>query len=509
MQDTPIDLAGEVVATILLVDDQAIIGEAVRRVLSAEKGFSFHFCSDASQALAKAVEIQPTVILQDLVMPQSDGLTLVRDYRAEPATASIPIIVLSTKEDPKIKSAAFAAGANDYLVKLPDSLEMIARIRYHSRSYMALRQRDEATKALQLSQKHLLQTHQELQVLLDTVPTGILKLDGMGRILQGNHAAQVLLRKSEAELNGLAFNTMLALEARKDFLRRLLDIVNGSASTVSYTEADLPHADGSSMPIEYLITLLPTTQGVELTLVMRDITERKAVDKAKSEFFATVSHELRTPLTSIRGSLGMILSGKFGELPEKVVRMLDVANRNSDHLGRLINDILDLEKIAMGGMEFNITAVEADLAMDTALSANEGYALRHNVRLQVGQRVEGACINADEVRLQQVFANLISNAIKYSPAEGSVELTACLADGLIRFGVRDHGPGIPEEFRGRIFNRFSQATGAKSGTGLGLNIARSIVEHLGGRIGFDTSSAGTEFYFYLPSLGAAPAGNAQ
>ncbi|PTQ87875.1 ATP-binding protein [Agitococcus lubricus] len=500
MQDIQISINPDVVAAkVLLVDDQAIIGEAIRRILATEPSFSFHFCSDATQALQVAKQVQPTVILQDLVMPQTDGLTLVRAYRADEATEAIPIIVLSTKEEPKIKSAAFAMGANDYLVKLPDALELIARIKYHSRSYIALRQRDEATQALQVSQSQLLHTHQELQLLLDTVPTGILKLDAMGRIVQYNKAAQVLLSPSGVALDSIIFSELLEAQARDDFATQLQEAIQQKQST--YIEANLLlNPAMPTLPVEYLITRLPTTQGIELSLVIRDITERKAVDKAKNEFFATMSHELRTPLTSIRGSLAMILSGKFGELNDKTQRMLEVAHRNSDHIGRLINDILDMEKMAMGGMDFTLSEVDADLAMETAISANEGYALRYNVQLQIIQPSQGLRVQADEVRLQQVFANLISNAIKYSHAHAVVELKATHHQQMVRFSVRDYGVGIPESFREHVFNRFAQANTAKAGTGLGLNIARSIVEYLGGQINFHSSEQGTEFYFDLPRV---------
>ena len=155
-------------AMVLLVDDQAMIGEAVRRGLSNEENIDFHFCADPHQAIAHAVRIKPTVILQDLVMPGLDGLSLVREYRNHPATKDIPIIVLSTKEDPLIKSAAFSAGANDYLVKLPDTIELVARIRYHSRSYMTLLQRDAAYRALRVSQQQLLDTNLVLQRLMNS-----------------------------------------------------------------------------------------------------------------------------------------------------------------------------------------------------------------------------------------------------------------------------------------------------------------------------------------------------
>ena len=151
---------------VLLVDDQAMIGEAVRRALSEESDIDFHFCSDPTQALSIAQNIKPTVILQDLIMPGVDGLDLLAQYRSAPGLKEVPIIVLSTKEDPKVKSAAFTAGANDYLVKLPDVIELLARIRYHSRSYLTMLQRDEAYRALRESQQQLLDTNLVLQRLI-------------------------------------------------------------------------------------------------------------------------------------------------------------------------------------------------------------------------------------------------------------------------------------------------------------------------------------------------------
>jgi two-component system chemotaxis family response regulator WspR len=168
LQPDDLNSSDENSAMVLLVDDQAMIGEAVRRGLVNEENIDFHFCADPHQAIAQAVQIKPTVILQDLVMPGLDGLTLVREYRNNPLTRDIPIIVLSTKEDPLIKSAAFAAGANDYLVKLPDNIELVARIRYHSRSYMTLLQRDEAYRALRVSQQQLLDTNLVLQRLMNS-----------------------------------------------------------------------------------------------------------------------------------------------------------------------------------------------------------------------------------------------------------------------------------------------------------------------------------------------------
>lgn len=150
---------------VLLVDDQLFVGEAVRRSLIDQPGIEFHFCANPLEALATARKVKPTVILQDLVMPEVSGLDLVRQYRADPVTASTPIIVLSTKEEATVKSEAFLAGANDYLVKLPDRIELIARIRYHSAAYLSQLQRDEAYRALRKSQQELMETNLELQRL--------------------------------------------------------------------------------------------------------------------------------------------------------------------------------------------------------------------------------------------------------------------------------------------------------------------------------------------------------
>ena len=147
---------------VLLVDDQAMIGEAIRRALAKEPDIEFHYCGNPNRALEIAKSVHPTVILQDLVMPDIDGLTLVREYRNDPATKDTPIIVLSTKEEATVKSTAFALGANDYLVKLPDNLELIARIRYHSKAYLNQVQRDEAYRALRQSQQELLDKNLEL-----------------------------------------------------------------------------------------------------------------------------------------------------------------------------------------------------------------------------------------------------------------------------------------------------------------------------------------------------------
>lgn len=167
--------------TVLLVDDQAIVGESVRRMLAPESDIVFHFCQDPTRAIETANTVQPTVILQDLVMPDIDGLMLVKFFRSNPQTRQTPMIVLSTKEEPAIKAQAFALGANDYLVKLPDPIELIARVRYHSRSYIAQLERDEAYRQLaereRLMAAELSQASRYVQSLLPPKLTGEMTID--------------------------------------------------------------------------------------------------------------------------------------------------------------------------------------------------------------------------------------------------------------------------------------------------------------------------------------------
>jgi two-component system, sensor histidine kinase len=161
----PAASAAEYHCMVLLVDDQAMVSEAVRRALESETDIDFHYVATAREVIPTAIQIRPTVILQDLIMPGSDGLTIVRELRANPATKDIPIIVLSTNENPQTKAQAFALGANDYIVKLPDKVELVARIRYHSRAFLNLGQRDAAYHALRESQQQLIDSNNQLRAL--------------------------------------------------------------------------------------------------------------------------------------------------------------------------------------------------------------------------------------------------------------------------------------------------------------------------------------------------------
>ena len=237
-----------------------------------------------------------------------------------------------------------------------------------------------------------------------------------------------------------------------------------------------------------------------------DVTEAKEVESMKTEFVSTVSHELRTPLTSIRGSLGLVAGGAAGELPEKARGLVNIAVSNCERLVRLINDILDIEKIESGRMPFDVHAQRLRPLIELAIESGNGYMPERNVSVVMDDHVPDAVVNVDADRLHQVMTNLLSNAVKFSHPDGTVTVrTARVRNGQVRISVRDRGTGIPDEFRSRVFGRFEQADGsgtkAQAGTGLGLNITKAIVERLGGAISFDSERGiGTIFYVDLPEV---------
>jgi|GEM_PF-765959 len=240
--------------------------------------------------------------------------------------------------------------------------------------------------------------------------------------------------------------------------------------------------------------------------IIQDITERKKVDRMKSEFVSTVSHELRTPLTSIHGSLGLLIGGAAGEFTDQAKSLLGIAHKSSDRLIRLINDILDSEKLEANRMSFNMKPHNIVDLVEKSLIANKAYGEQFEVTFVVKSKVNKAEVMADDDRFDQIMANLLSNAAKFSPKGGKVEVLIERIDDNVVVSVRDKGHGIPEEFMDTIFQKFAQAdssdTRKVSGTGLGLSIFKKLVERMGGEVGFESSEGeGTTFHFSLPELG--------
>jgi signal transduction histidine kinase/CheY-like chemotaxis protein len=267
-------------------------------------------------------------------------------------------------------------------------------------------------------------------------------------------------------------------------------------------DASFRRADGSSFPVEYAST--PIVEEGQITgavVTFRDVTERREVDRLKDEFVSVVSHELRTPLTSIRGSLGLLAAGKLGEVPEKGRRMLEIAVQNTDRLVRLINDILDIERIESGRVTMELRATDAADLAHQAVDVMQAMAEKAGVRLYAW--ADRQPMEADPDRILQVLTNLLSNAIKFSPPDAEVSVTVIRDGPDVVFRVKDHGRGIPADRLESIFERFQQVDSSdardKGGTGRGLAICRSIIQQHGGRIWVESvPGEGSTFTFTLP-----------
>ncbi|MFV9473447.1 sensor histidine kinase [Advenella sp. RU8] len=270
-------------------------------------------------------------------------------------------------------------------------------------------------------------------------------------------------------------------------------------------EVNAVQQDGQVFPVELAISEAEQGEDTFYLTSFRDITERRRVEQIKNEFIATVSHELRTPLTSIAGALKLSIHNFSKHMPAKCLQLIDIAERNTQRLIKLVNDILDIEKLEAGKMVFN----NADFILrDVVVDAIDGIspmAKDKKVIVQLEDKTESVALHTDAFRLGQVLNNLLSNAIKFSPVDASVLVRILPGEIGVRIEVSDNGPGIPENFIPLVFSKFSQATGVgfanKGGTGLGLSIVKQIIEQMDGRIGFTTSSSGTIFYIELPIIG--------
>lgn len=362
------------------------------------------------------------------------------------------------------------------------------------------------------SDRHRRQAEAELaerdlqaRAIVEAVQDGIVTINDRGVIETFNPAAERIFGYDAPEAIGRNVSMLMPEPHRSlhdDYLKRYL--VTGEERIIgSGREVEALRKDGTVFPLDLQIRPM-TVHGRRLfTGVVRDASERKRMEKMQSEFISTVSHELRTPLTSIMGSLGLVHSGIAGDLPAKVRSMLDIAYSNSRRLVTLINDILDIEKLASGRMQFDMATVDLGALAEEAIAANSGYAAQHNATFRLAERAPGAVVRGDKDRLMQVFTNLMSNAAKFSPAGGVVDIAVTRGTDAVRVSVTDTGEGIPESARATLFERFSQAdsstTRRRGGTGLGLAISRTILDHHLGKIDFSsTVGQGSTFWFEIP-----------
>jgi PAS domain S-box-containing protein len=344
----------------------------------------------------------------------------------------------------------------------------------------------------------------KLALFAERAPIAVLELQPDGTIAEVNHAAEILFGYAAAELVGGPIRKLVLPQFHQEFDETWRQLVTARQS-VAGLKINNPRRDGIELICEWTMTPLVNVQREVIAVIAqgRDITAQLEAERMKKEFTSTLSHELRTPLTSIIGSLQLINSGVMGEVDKEVAELTTVAERNGQRLLDLINDILDIERIESGKLNLVPETIAVDELVRESMVLNKAFGERFKVRFASHGDVPERKVHADRKRLLQVMTNLLSNAAKFSPEGGVVEISTEDAGPNVRVAVHDRGGGIPEAFRARVFGRFTQAdsttTRQKGGTGLGLAICKRLIEMMHGRIGFqDRPGGGTTFWFELP-----------
>ena len=367
--------------------------------------------------------------------------------------------------------------------------------------------------------KALASSNDMLSSVLDAAADfAVIATDPQGKITLFNRGAENMLGYVASEVVGL--HTPLLFHDADEVEQRLQELSHSLGISLAPFEVFTHRAamdkrdgkewlyitrSGDRLPVKLVVTAIRDQQGgiTGFLGIAEDISESKRIEQMKNEFISTVSHELRTPLTSISGALGMVTAGALGSVPETVMKMVNIAHKNSQRLTHLINDLLDIEKIAAGKLAFDMQWQPLHRLLESAIEENRHYRHERHVSLTLDNPYPDSQVRVDGQRLQQVLANLLSNAVKFSPEGGEVRIVVEKQSDKVRVSVTDQGPGIPDNFKTRIFTKFAQVDAsdsrAKGGTGLGLAITRELVEHMEGEIGFMSHEGqGSCFWFTLP-----------
>lgn len=371
---------------------------------------------------------------------------------------------------------------------------------------------NELLDAIELREAQLVATHTELErrvedrtaelaatahrtnAILQSLMDGLIVVDQEHKVTEANETIRSLIGRNPV---GEPLGQLMEPETGDVAVRLAQEVGRISRWRLQSQFAD-------PLPVEVSIALIAREGTVQSVLSVRDISERLRLDQLKTDFVSTVSHELRTPITAVYGSLRLVLAGVTGPITAPSKQMLQRAFDNSERLIRLVNDLLDMQRVERGQLVISPQATRLEQLVLSAIDASEGYDPR-DIPIDVIGAENPIPVEADPDRIIQVLQNLLSNALKYSPDDGRIEVKLVSTDHWVRVTVKDQGHGIPPEFHERIFGAFQQADSGperrKPGTGLGLAVSKAIIDGHQGRMGFESPPGeGATMWFELERL---------
>ena len=353
----------------------------------------------------------------------------------------------------------------------------------------------------------LLASETRYRALVESASDLIQSTDADGRIGFVNGAWATALGWSRQEAVGMTMWEVVDPAEHEHYRQVLAAAFAGEGPVV--VETILRSRSGERLRVEGSVALqLDGRNPAAALAIFRNVTERQRLSRLKNDFVATVSHELRTPLTSMLGALALLRSPRLDEQEDRRRELVDLAVRNGERLLRLVNELLDVQKLEAGRLHVDIVATDVDALLDEAGAAVEPLAVGKNVRVQV-ESDPALRVRCDRERLVQALSNVLSNAVKFSPGGADVRVTARGTGEVVQIEVLDRGPGIPLDLRRRLFEPFTQAdeltTRAAGGPGLGLFLARRLVEAMAGAIRIESGEGGTLAVVTMPRAGEPPA----
>jgi signal transduction histidine kinase len=514
---THLPLAGsQKPGVLVIVDDEPMVTSSIKTMLVLETEYQIYTFNNPVVALAEIAAIAPDVVISDFLMPEMDGIAFLKQVKTLLPETTLILLTGYADKNSAIE-AINSVGIYRYVQKPWDNDELKLNIqngmeRAHllGNLHATIHQLTEAQDQLQTYNHHLEElvtertrdlqvTYQTLQSIVQNTADGMMTLDEHRRVASINPTVEKLLQGRKAQgvpvsVVGKPVESILSLPDRGS----LADSFNPSQSTL------VKEALIGRSPVEVSISPVPETGG--FVLVLRDIAQRKEIERLRDDFMSTLTHDLRTPLLAAIQTLGFFADGSLGQLSPKQKEILTMLVQSNREMLGLVNVLLEVYKYESGRQRLVFDTVDVQGLLEAICQELEAMARHKEQTLELDLSEAIPKIYGDKQELRRVFVNLIGNALNYTPRGGHVRVTAQSDGTRLTVAVEDNGRGIPASDIPQLFQRFSQGTSKQrsSGTGLGLYLSRQIVEAHQGTIGVEsTEGVGSRFYLSLPKTQAA------